>query len=206
MQQGDLIRITDVQRLVGYTNPILNVYHYRVFSMTAEAPLPVYAQDLAIAFIAQVIMPLLPLQTSSLEHVSLDFLNLSNQTEIGSYTYDEPYNGAVLSDYMPSNVTYSFRLVRYDRLTRNGRKSISGVPDEAVISGRTLNPDYVGGVSLAAAAIGSSMPVEGDVTDALLTPVIIRMPSNPGVVPTVYTSVVQAVFRGFGTQNSRKEL
>jgi hypothetical protein len=206
MQQGDLIRLTDVQFLEGYPDEILNVYYYHVFTMTAEAPLPVYMLDLATAFIAQVIIPVSYLQVTALTHVRLDAMNMSNQLEIGSYTYDEPYAGDVVGDYAPSNVTYSFRLVRYDRSTRNGRKSLSGVPDEAIIAGRTLNPSFAAGVSNAAEAIGSTINVEGDSSDATLVPSIVRIPANPNVVPTVFNTVIQAAFIGFGTQNSRKSL
>lgn len=206
MDQGDIIRITDVQALEGYPEPILNVYHYQVMALTDSVPLPVYAEELANAFYDAVIQYLLPIQVSSLTHVRLDFENLTFQQEIASYTWETPYAGLDVSDYLPSNVAYSFRLVRYNRLTRNGRKSISGVADTAVVGGRNLAPAYVAAVSTAAQALGTFFPVEGETTDATMLPVIVRIPANPGVSPTVFNPITQAVFRGFGTQNTRKAL
>lgn len=206
MEQGDIIRITDVQTLDGYTKPILNVYYYQVVSLTAEVQLPVYAQELAVSFLNEVLEYVRGLQVSALKHVGISFLNMSNQAEIGDYTFEEPYPGLLTGDYVPSNVTYSFRLQRYDRLVRNGRKSISGVPDAVITAGRTLNPTYSGPVSDASLALGRFFNVEGETTDATLNPIIVRIPANPGVVPTVWSPIVRALFRGFGTQNSRKAL
>lgn len=206
MDQGDIIRITDVQQVTGYTDPILNVFYYRVFTLTASVELPVYAQELAEAFYLSVLQHIVPIQSSSLSHVRLDFMNMSFQQEIASHAWDIPYVGLDGGPFAPANVSYSFRLVRYNRLTRNGRKSISGVPVDAITSGRTLTPVYVGAVSACATALGSSIAVEGETTDATLTPIIVRVPPNPGTAPTVTNPITMAVYRGFGTQNSRKAL
>lgn len=206
MDNGDIIRITDVQTLDGYTREILNVYYYKVISLTAPVELPVYASDLGQAFSGHVLAPVRAIQSSALKHVRLEFFNMSFQQEEAEYVYPVPQAGGNAGDYTPGNLTYSFRLQRYSRLTRHGRKSLAGVPDNAIDSGRLLNAYFVSTVSAVSTALGTPIFVEGDVTDATLNPVIVRVPSNPGVTPTVVNPVVGAVFRGFGTMNTRKEL
>lgn len=107
---------------------------------------------------------------------------------------------------MPANVAYSFKLQRYDRVVRNGAKRISGVPEAATTAGRTLNPTYADGMNAVVAALAEPIEVTGDVTSAQLVPTIVRVPANSGVTPTVYTTITEASFRGFGTQNTRKQL
>lgn len=206
MQQGDIIRIVDVQSLANYTNPIRNVYHYLVFTMTGEAPLQIYAEDIADAFFTQMIAHLGNIQSSSLSHIELEFLNLSNQLEEATQTWDTPIPGGIAGEYLPANVAYSYRMQRYDRVVRNGAKRISGVPEIATVGGRILAAAYVEVVNNFAIALAEPLTVEGDSVDATLVPLIVRVPDNPGVTPTVFTTVTEASFRGFGTQNTRKQL
>jgi hypothetical protein len=204
--QGDILQFIDVQKMVGYTNEILNVYNFEVVSITAETPLQVYGEDLQQAFNANIIGVVKTIQSSALTHVRLEIKNLTFQQEEYVHEWSTAIPGSRPGDYVPSNLTYSFRLQRYSKLLRNGRKSISGVPDDAIETGRVLSAAYTSTVSTVAAAIGSFWPVEGSVTDATLNPLIVRIPANPGVAPTVYTPVTQAAFIGFGTMNTRKQL
>lgn len=206
MDQGDIIRITDVQVMDGYTREMLNVYYYYVFTLTAPIELQIYKIDLAGAFKLQVMDQVRLLQTSGLQHKELRFFNMTNQTEEAVFPFSTPLPGLAAGEYPPGNLSYSFRLQRYNRLTRNGRKGIPGVTDTIIGSGRILNPAYGSLISTVSAALGESLVVEGDTSDALMSPVIVRVPANPGVIPTVWNTVTEAVFRGFGTQNSRKEL
>lgn len=206
MQQGDIIRITDVQRLGTFSGQIRNVYYYQAFTMTGEAPLQIYAEDILAAFFTTVLTPLLAIQAVSLEHIEVEFFNMSFQQEEVTQTWDVPLQGTVAGEYMPANVAYSFKLQRYSRVVRNGAKRISGVPEVATQGGRLLNPAYQTVVSAAANAFAQPLTVEGDSVDALLNPVIVRVPSNPGVVPTVFSTITEGSFRGFGTQNTRKQL
>ena len=206
MDQGDIIQITDVQQLAGYTKEILNVYQYKVVTLTDTVPLQVYAEELVNAWWEFVGSKVLNIQSSALVHVRVELLNLSNQTEIGDRIWDTPIAGLAPGDYMPGNLTYSFRLQRYSRVVRNGRKSIAGVTDGAVQQGRIPTADVLPLLSTLATALGTFFPVEGETTDATLIPMIVRKPANPGVVPTVFSPVTKAYFRGFGTMNTRKAL
>lgn len=206
MEQGDIIRITDVQTLDGYSREMLNVYYFQVVTITSEVPLPVYGEDLQAAFNAHIIARVKAVQSTALKHIRVDMLNMTNLNEEYSHTWTTPIAGVTPGDYGPGNLTYSFRLQRYDRITRNGRKSIPGVPESAHYAGRLLAPDYLTDISALSAVLGTFMTVEGDSVDATLNPVIVRVPANPGVPVTQFSPVVQAAFRGFGTQNSRKEL
>lgn len=206
MEQGDIIRITDVQTLTNYAGQIRNVYFYQAFTMTGEVPLQIYAEDIAEAFGNAVMAQVATIQSVSLSHIELEFLNMSNQFEEAIQTWDTPVQGAVTGEYLPANVAYSFRLQRYQRVVRNGAKRISGVPEIATIGGRLLNPAYQASVNAIAEAFSLPINVEGTSVDATLVPVIVRVPANPGVVPTIYTTITEGAFRGFGTQNTRKQL
>lgn len=206
MEQGDIIRITDVQAQDGYASPIRNVYYYHVFTMTGEAPLQIYAEDIVAAFYTTVITPMLALQSSSIKHIEVEFFNMSNQFEEATQTWDTPFAGSVAGEVMPANVAYSFKLQRYQRVVRNGAKRISGVPEIATTQGRILIPAYVPLATTLGNAFATPLTVEGDSVDAFLNPVIVRVPANPGVIPTVYTTITEGSFRGFGTQNTRKQL
>lgn len=206
MEQGDIIRITDVQSMTGYSDPIRNVYYFQAFTMTGEVPLQIYAEDIAQAFAQTIITPMAAIQSTALLHIELEFLNMSFQQEEATQTWDTPIPGVNGSEYLPANVAYSFKLQRYSRVVRNGAKRISGVPEAATISGRLLNPVLLSAVTDVANAFATPLVVEGETVDALLNPLIVRVPSNPGVTPTVYTTITEGTFRGFGTQNTRKQL
>lgn len=206
MEQGDIIRITDVQTLTNYAGQIRNVYYYQAFTMTGEAPLQIYAESIAQAFGNAVMAQVATSQSVSLTHVELEFFNMSNQFEEAIQTWDTPVQGSVAGEYLPANVAYSYKLQRYQRVVRNGAKRISGVPEIATIGGRLLNPAYLPTVTAIAEAFSLPINVEGDSVDATLVPVIVRVPANPGVVPTIYTTITEGSFRGFGTQNTRKQL
>lgn len=206
MEQGDIIRITDVQTLTNYGGQIRNVYYYHALTLTGEVPLQIYAEDIAGQFAAIVIAPLKTSQCVSLTHVELEFFNMSNQFEEATQTWDTPIQGTVAGEYMPANVCYSYRLQRYQRVVRNGAKRISGVPEIATVGGRLLNPAYQPTIDAIAEAFSLPLYVEGDSVDATLVPAIVRVPANAGVVPTVWTTITEGSFRGFGTQNTRKQL
>lgn len=205
MEQGDIIRITDVQRQVGYQDEILNVYHYLVFSMTTPGDLQVYSEDLANRFFADVMTPIIAIQSNQVTHTELRFWNLSNQAEEAVYAWPTPIPGDNVQEPLPAQNTYSFKLIRYSRLVRNGRKGIAGIPEAAVTNGKELIPAFDAPVQDVAEAL--AMPLVSNLPDftATLSPVIVRIPSNPGVTPTVFTTVLLASYTGIGTQNSRKE-
>lgn len=206
MEAGDIIRITDVQRFAGYADDILNVYHYLVLSLDTPGDLQVYADDFAAEFYEAVMLPVLNVQSNLVTHTELRFWNLSNQLEEAVHVWTPPYAGLNVQDAMPANVSFSFKLVRYQRNVRNGRKAITGVPDIAVLNGKDINPAFQPVIDDVAEALAA--PLQSNLPDFLgtFTPVIVRMPSNPGVVPTVYSPVLTASYTGVGTQNSRKEL
>lgn len=206
MEQGDIIQVTDVQMMDGYVNPILNVYYFRVATMTVETPLNIYADQLGESFASEYLSVIKDIQSNRIHHTEVRFFNMSFQQEEAVYIYDNPINGGLAFDSVPANLTYSFRLQRSTRLTRSGRKGISGVVDDAIINSRVLNPIFAISVSAVAERLATPWLVEGESADAALLPIIVRVPDNPGTVPTVTNVVSGAVFRGFGTQNSRKAL
>lgn len=206
METGDIIRITDVQRFTGYADDILNVYHYLVFNLNTPGDLQVYADDFAQVFYNQIITPVIAMQSNLVTHTELRFWNLSNQLEEAVHVWSPPVAGTNVQDAMPANVSFSFKLVRYQRTVRNGRKAITGVPDVAVTNGKVITPAFQDVADDLAEALAEPMQVNLPDFTGTFTPLIVRMPANPGVVPTVYSPVLTASYTGIGTQNSRKEL
>lgn len=207
MDQGDIIRITVSQQVEGYIKPVLNVYHYLVATLTAPVDMQVYVEDLYAATKPVWFEGPAGMQSNAVRYTNVLFENLTFQQEFSNRPIIESgMNGSISAPIMTAQLTYSFKLSRYNKTVRNGRKSISGVVAAAVTVGRTLNPGYVGYVSNAAEGFSAIVFVEGDSTDATLQPIIVRRPLNPGVTPTQWASVASAQFRGFGTQNTRKSL
>lgn len=206
MEQGDIIRIVDVQRQTNYSDELLNVYHYYIQSMTTPAQMQVYSEDIAMIFYQTTMTYLLQLQSNQLRHTDIRMYNLSSPAEQASHSWPSAYVGVNDSDPMPANVGWSFKMNRYDAVVRNGRKSIPGVPEEAVVGGKFVATDYQTTVAAVSATISSPLIVNMEDLAFTAIAIIVRIPSNPGVVPTVYSPIVSAQFRGFGTQNSRKEL
>lgn len=206
MEQGDIIRITDVQAMDGYSDPIRNIYYYHVFTMNTPADLQIYAADIAQAFGTTVLTPVAAIQSIAVKHIELEFLNMSFQQEESTETWDVPIPGVHDYEPAPAQVAYSFKLQRYARVVRNGAKRISGVPEDANLSGRILAPSYVTAVNAAATAFATTLNVTSTLGNSQLVPIIVRVPANPGVTPTVYTTITEGSFRGFGSQNTRKQL
>lgn len=188
--------MTDVQTLLNQV--VLNVYYYRVTSITGVAQGGYALFD--TWFQANVMTPVRAIQNQALVHTGLQIRNLSN----GLDYYENSFSLAgtqseSVGTVMPPNVCWTFRLVRESLATRNGYKRYAGVSEGLVANGvsaltatpannviNALKADYV----------------EGAVTIA--EPVI---PKRPILVPAgnyVYASIGDAQFRGLGTQNTRK--
>lgn len=109
---------------------VLNVFHYQLF---LDANPSVALSDVAVSwgvFFDQFVMSLLS-TTFTTSRVVID--NLSAPLEFYEGTFVA--TGDATGDCMPAHDTFSVKLIRQSKLTRNGRKSFSGVSENTANNG-----------------------------------------------------------------------
>lgn len=193
---GDLIQVVDNQLYLA--QQVLNVYYYRITSITPLAD--PYLPTLSDWFEDNVIPAVCDIQADALIHVSREWRNLTNGTDLYTVTEAVPGSQATpTASLTPSYVSAGFMLQRESLVTRNGYKRFAGIPEHQ-ITGNTWLEDS--GVRTALASALAS-----DITVGLATvaePVIVKRPIDVPVAEYEYSSIGSAVFRSLGTQNTRK--
>lgn len=204
---GDIIEFKDWQSLVGSSVPVLNVYHFRVETMTTPDALFNIRAALTSWFYDGFLVPVRNVQPQVLSHDYAEVNNLSNYAidfcTIAPATLKQ---GAVASEFSANSVAWSFEYHRQTRSTRNGGKRIGGVP-ESLVSNNVATAAAI--TLLNACCIGFNNPdiVNYGTGDTMqLSPVIIRKGVPPSFVPAVVNDVASVSYRGVGSQNSRKRL
>lgn len=204
---GDILQIKDIQSLVGIADEIMNVYYYEVLAMTGPIALPLVAETFSLNFVDAFVTVILDIQASQCAHTRLEVNNLmAYTTDFFSFTYENPFEGQVISSAGASSTTLSFQLVRQFRTTRNGRKGIGGIPVDW-IQDNTALAAHVEEISSVQSILSSGLVFEvADGVEITLAPRIVRVPAVTSTPPTVINTVASAAFRGVGTQNTRKQL
>jgi hypothetical protein len=205
---GDIIEVKDFQSLTNIEGDILNVYHFEVTSVTGT---PVINNDGAawVAwFYGDFILPILQVQNTALSHQRIEVNNLMDYTtEFGVFNPTTASLGQVTGNYSSAAIAWSFELVRLFRTTRNGSKRIAGVP-EALVDNNVAAGTAPTNLQAVANMLESAQFVmnTGGTVGLSMRPVIIRKPPTVGVPPTVVNPVANVLYRGVGSQNSRKQL
>lgn len=193
---GDLWQVTDLQ--VQNLQQILNVYYYRVTSVTGLTQASYAAMD--TWFQANVIAPVRDIQNVSIIHEGIQIRNLSNGIDFYENAFSlAGVRSATAANVLPPNMTHTFRLIRESLVTRNGYKRYAGV-DEA---------DNAGGVSTLSPTLQNAViaGLKSDVVFGAITslePVIVKRPIPTPAGGYQYASIGDAQYVGFGTQNTRK--
>lgn len=194
---GDLLQIVDVQSYLG--EQILNVYYYRWFSApvldnTAYEPL---IDD----FKNEVIMYVRPVQNTALIHERVILKNLSNGIDFAEVEIDVA--GAIatpIGERLPSYMALGYQLVRDSLVTRSGSKRFAGLSDSQV-----QENSYAGNTEDAEAV---EEALSRNLTVGLIEVAAPIIPKRPIPVPAgsayVYSSIVDSIFKGVTTQNTRK--
>jgi len=194
---GDLLQITDFQQYLG--EECLNVYYYRYFS-APTIDNTVY-EPLIDDFASRVIGAVRQIQVNTLKHDRLQIKNLSNGIDFFEKVINIDGELDVADDAeLQSYVSLGFQLIRDSLVTRNGYKRIAGLV-ESQVDGNT----FTGG-------IGTVNGIRDRFTESLTVgiiqvaaPVIVKRPIPvPAGSAYVYSSVVECLFKGLGTQNTRK--
>lgn len=204
---GNYLQVIDEQRLIGVSKPILNVYYLEVTATTGTPVLNSMPAEVELWMDGWLFSEMLPVQSNQLTHVKVTVNNLADyEEEFVEVPYEAAYQGGAVSDYQASGVAWSFQLTRLFRTTRNGRKSIAGVPENLT----TANAASAGAVPLLAALAAAmdnppAIGAGGD-NEIFVRLVIPKTPVPPATIPTIFNPVSTVTFRGIGSQNSRKQL
>lgn len=193
---GDIIRITDRQVCLG--QQMLNVYFYQL--QNDGTFLSGYLDTIALHFTEAVVTPVAVIQDDQLTHTELFLENLTNGVDILTYTDGYPIQGTITAvDLMPPFVSLGFQLLREERNTRNGYKRIGGISESIVTSGiYSGDPTWVTDIENG---------MKADLVEGLATlchPIILHHPFTVPLTSPVFSNVGDCVFRGVGTQNTRK--
>lgn len=141
MAVNDIYMITDQQRLYG--QQVLNVYFYTqsvAFSPTA----PTIAENLASAFLGQVIPDILAVQTGDLVHTGIVVRNLFNASDQFELPISLPGTDAgAASDTISGFEAIGFELAGSNAAVRNGQKRIAGLAGSAVTDGVITSAGHI---------------------------------------------------------------
>jgi hypothetical protein len=194
---GDLLQVITHQRYLG--EDLMNVFYYRWFSAPAldNSIYPELLDDFNEVVIAKV----REIQVDGLTYDTVEIKNLSNGVDFAvnplGFTGLIP---AADDAQMPSYVSMGFQLLRDSLVTRNGYKRFAGVIESAV-DGNT----FVGyNVATAAIEVALADRLHAGLVE-VASPIIVKRPILPPVGSDyLYSSVASALFKGLGTQNTRK--
>lgn len=189
-----------IHRQSYYGKDVQNIYTYKTGD---DAPLT--ADDILLfnaGFDLNVLTTLRPLQITGLTYVELDSFDIENPDTVRN-VYPLSGGGSATGTGLPAYFTYYISQNVPQRLTRPGRKAISGVPESAYLNETTLEGGFPGLMTAFLTDVGNAF----NTTGRTWLPVVVRTtrpdPDLPEVVDR-YQEITNAVFRRFSTQNSRK--
>lgn len=131
VQNGDVIQLTVDGQLQG--QDVLNVFHFLLGVNVGGA---VNISDVIPLWFIDFDTSILTLLVTDLEITSIRGINLSNPDAI--YEESVQATGDVVGESLPVHDTISVKLIRTTGVTRNGRKSYSGVNEGATSNGDLL--------------------------------------------------------------------
>lgn len=191
MALGDIYEV--IARGTYFAQQILNVFHY---SVTVDPGSTSSALSIANALNSNILSPCTLVQSDQYAWTDVQAKNLMNVADFGDVS--APNVGAVSGDAMPSFVGWGFQLNRQLSISKNGRKTFSGVPESLVTNG-DADPSAAVPLANIAVAIGQAIIVSG----VHYAPIIWRRPDALHPTGTSFP-VSGAIFKRVTTQNTRK--
>lgn len=131
VQDNDILQLTVFGRQQG--QDVLNVFHYLYFTESVNNP---SLEDIATAWGIEFDTKVLVALSTKLSYQRVLLENLTDGLEFSDGTYIA--SGDVTGEALPSHDTYSVKLIRSTKLTRNGRKSFAGVAENLQADGAVL--------------------------------------------------------------------
>lgn len=193
MALNDVYQVTDKQSMNGEV--ILNVYYFQ--QVNAASTINQLFQLFRDGYIDSVTS----VQSNTLGHTGIKILNMTDGLEFLEQDFNTPIDGNKSDARMPTFVSWTFKLERETRLTRNGRKAIAGVVETDTAD----NVPTVGALTeLEAVADIIGAPLFDGIVPQF-SPVIYREATTvPVIAPAVVNPIVGATFSNLSTQNTRK--
>lgn len=201
---GDILRITAFQALYGVQ--CLNTFFYELVSNTGDANY----SDIATQFALQWGLEISPNLVTNHRMHTVKVENLSNGIDF--FDLITVKDGTIAGEALPPFNGFYFKLVRSTLETRNGRKTIAGVP-ETSNAGSGTSPGALTNLNDAATWMGSMFIWDvGGTPDFELQPVIVgRINTAAPGDPPVYeldlskiNPIQNAQYIRISSQNTRK--
>lgn len=203
---GDIVRFVLNAHLSVTGAPVINAFWFQVSELTGDLSTPedfrLVCQDVFLT-ITDVFRNV---QSIHLLYDNLVMDNMTNGIDFGVYAPTVLVTGNVNIESDPGQTALSFKLQRTNRLTRNGSKRVGGIAASLITD--TDGSDLVGTANILAIQEMLAAPIDiaGIISGScVLTPMIVRRTAT-GVAPTVFQPVFGAIFRGVGSQTTRKRL
>jgi len=206
LEDGDIVRVVVNAHLAANSAPVINVFWFEVSELTGVISTSEDLEDAAADAFSTMMSPCQVYQSNQLVYDSAVLENMTNLIDYAIYTPASVVTGALTQESDPGGTALSFKLIRSNRLTRNGSKRIGGIGNNIVDD--TTGADLAIQPGIAAIEAAFSTPfdvVVGAGGSCVFTPVIVRRPAS-GLPVTVHQKVNACVFRGIGSQVSRKRL
>ncbi len=205
---GDIIQVIDKQTYSPSLFPLENVYHFQVSALSGVFTFPLDGVQFGTWFYASYLAEVLDCQSSAVNHAVLKMSNLMDYiVDFSEYSSTVIPVGHQTVPFLSFQDAFSIELLRTTRATRNGSKRIGGVPETFSDNGQIV-AGFLPTVINMANKLGATVtyePIPGfPIMD--LTPVILKSPVLPPIVPTVINPVRGGLFKGLGSQNTRKHL
>lgn len=162
---GDVYQIVDSGTMIG--QKVLNVYFYKLVATPAGF---VGAEDVAQAYVDQVLPDVVAIQTADVLHQSVKATNLFDETDAHEILVSEP--GVAGSDSQGTFEAYPFRLVGDNAAVRAGAKRYPGVEDSFVSDGVVTDVDILALLNDLADKLADTLTFGIGVS--LLDPVIVK--------------------------------
>jgi len=120
VQNNDILQITTFASF--QQDDVLNVFHYQY---NFDGPQNPSLADVATAWGTAFDTAINPALSAALVYDRVKIDNLTDGVEFTEGSFDT--SGDLAGETLPAHDTISFKLVRQNKLTRNGRKSFSGI-------------------------------------------------------------------------------
>lgn len=207
VSSGQHIQMKVFQTLDNIAGDILNVFWFEVSAISTPTPLSAMNAALKTWFQGDFSPPIRNIQAPGLVYRRVEFNCVENyETDFTIVVLDDNIGGNVSSPYLASSTAWSFQLVRTFRTTRHGSKRFAGVP-ELLVEENLATPATAELLEEVEVVLSSPpqvlFPVDGTMD---LLSVIPKTPVAPATLPSVFNGVSGALYRGVGTQNTRKQL
>lgn len=203
MNANDFMRVTLKWDVPNASGPVINIYNFQVASVTTPSVLQVVGSDIADAFIARYVDPLLPYQASVVGLTEIELRSYNNASEI--YTRSGVLaTGEGGTNMMPPFVTFNIRETRFAPTIRNGRIALPGIILGSGDGNGRIAPSVVTAVNaILEGWIDTEFTVEGP--DYVFDHKICRLVDGLNVPPSLAVNITgYTLAPKYGTQNTRK--